>query len=78
MALDVAGPEIAPNRNFFGMHILFIDETIQPEMSLIAEDDFTIKVRIIFKLLLSSIQEHTTLLVVKRLQFLRQFDFVSM
>ena len=34
-------------------HILFIDEAIQPEMSLIAEDDFSIKIRIIFKLLLS-------------------------
>ena len=45
--------------------ILFIDEAIQPEMNLIAEDDFSIKVRIIFKFL-----------VVKRLQFLRQFDFV--
>ena len=59
-------------------HILFIDEAIQPEMSLIAEDDFSIKIQIIFKLLLSPIHEHTTVLVVKRLQFWRQFDFVRM
>ena len=52
---------------------VFIDEAIQPEMSLIAEDDLSIKIRIIFP-----IHEHTTLLVVKRLQFLRQFDFVRM
>ena len=38
-------------------HILFIDEAIQPEMSLIAEDDFSINIRIIFKLLLSPIHE---------------------
>ena len=56
--------------------ILFIDEAIQPVMSLIAEEDFLIKIRIILKLLLSPIREHTTLLVVKRRQFLRQFDFV--
>ena len=37
-------------------------------MSLIAEADFSIKIRIIFKLLLSPIHEHTTLLVAKRLQ----------
>ena len=36
-------------------HILFIDEAIQPEISLIAEDDFSIKIRIIFQLLLSPI-----------------------
>ena len=48
----------------------------KPENSLIAEDDFSIKIRIIFKLFLSPIHEHTTLLVIKRLQFLRQFDFV--
>ena len=59
-------------------HILFIDEAIQLEMSLIAEDDFSIKIQIIFKLLLSPIHEHTTLLVVKPLQFLRQLDVVSM
>ena len=47
---------------------------IQPEMSLIAEDNFSIKIRIIFKLLLSLINEHSTLLVVKRLQFLRQVE----
>ena len=39
--------------------ILFIDVAIQPEMDLIAEDDFLIKNRIIVKLLLSPIQEHT-------------------
>ena len=59
------------------MHILFIDEAILPEMSLIAEYDYSIKIRIIFKLLLRPIHEHTTLLVVK-FQFLRQFDFVRM
>ena len=60
------------------MHILFIDEAIQPEMSIITEVDFSIKIRIMFKLLLSPIHEHTTLLVVKRLHYLRQFDFVSL
>ena len=59
-------------------HILFAGEAIKSEMSLIAEVDFALKIRIIFKLLLSPIHEHTTLLVVKRLQFLRQFDFVRM
>ena len=57
-------------------HILFIDEAIQPAMSIIAEDEFSIKIRIIFKLLLSLIHEHMTLPVDKRLQFLREFDFV--
>ena len=59
-------------------HILFNDEAIQQEMSLIVEDDFLIKIRIIFKLLLIPIHEHTALLVVKRLQFLRHIDFVTM
>ena len=54
-----------------------MDEAIQTEMSLIAEDDFSIKIRIIFKFLLSPIHEYTTLLAVKRLQFLHQFDFVD-
>ena len=53
-----------------------MDEAIPLEMSLIAEDELSIKIRIIAKLLLSPSHEHTTLLVVKRLQFLRQFDFV--
>ena len=35
-------------------HILFIDEAIQSELSLSAEDDFSIKIRIIFKLLPNS------------------------
>ena len=51
---------------------IFIDEAIQPEMSLIAEEDFSIKIRVIFKLLLSPIHQHRILLVVKRLQILRQ------
>ena len=55
---------------------MFIDEAIQLEMSLIAEDDFSKKIRIIFKFWLSPIHVHTTLLVVKQLQFLRQFGFV--
>ena len=58
--------------------LLTNDAYFQQEMSLIAEDDFSIKIRTIIKLLLSSIHEHTTPLVVKRLKFLRQFDFVRM
>ena len=60
------------------MHILFIDEAILPEMSLMAEDDFSIKIRIFFKLLLSLIYVHTTHLMVKWPQFLHQFDLVRM
>lgn len=59
-------------------HILIIDEAIQPEVILIARDDFSIKIRIIFQLLLSPIDENTRLLVVKRLLFLCQFNLVRM
>ena len=47
-------------------------QTLKP----IFEDDFSIKIRI--KFLLSPIHEHMTLLLVKRLQLLHQFQFVRM
>lgn len=46
-------------------NILLIDEAIQVEMSIVAEDAFSMKFQIIFKLLLSSIH------VIKQLQFFR-------
>ena len=54
-------------------HILFIDEAIQPEMSLIAEDDFSIKIRIIFKLLLSPIHKDTILVANLIIEFVLNF-----
>lgn len=89
---DAAGPKSTPNSDFLGMHchlvdlvwvvltpnaaILLVHIPVHPEMSLVAEDDFSAKMGVCFQLLQSPVSERPTLSVVVYLELLGQLDFV--
>ncbi|EFN79312.1 hypothetical protein EAI_12098, partial [Harpegnathos saltator] len=89
---DAAGPKSAPNSNFLWMHcyllnlvwvgvvpytaIMLVNIAIHQKMRLVAKDDFSAKIGVLFQMLRSPVSEQTALSMVINFELLGQLDLV--